>query len=600
MEYQRQQNAANFAQSESANRKALAEKYNASATNYNNQLNSYAGQIGNLGANVSGLSIKDDEKFGDLTSQIANLSSTLSQLNFNESRPEFNSTVNSPYGAVQVEAPSLVNINESLRGSLGDQLREYQSKLSGFQQQRKAEEERINSFASSLLMKTGDAQSRLGGLSIADKNQLDDLRRVLDGIENEKRGFTSTILDEFTPSGFGTVATNVGTARSQLNDLFAQRTAEEGRINDYRTGLETQFDALSGEFGGVTIADLAKINDLQTRIDSQQLGASRFSSKLGFDFNAPLSRLQELEDKLGGIRNQRTQEEARIKAAQEQALYTAQDIQSQLGSANTYDRTLLDSLTNTMNTARNRVGTFSSVLPFSFEDATGRFAQADQTIQSLLQQRQSKLDELTGKAGALSTGVGEIALQNEDQLKKKLAEAQQLQQLFGSYSGNDLQDERDSISGAYNTANTRLQELFDKRNSLETDAQGLLGRVSNQSFYDLANLNDPRAELKALQDQVGLFKASSAQDELASILARLDSEKSRLEKDAANVAARDNTQSNQVNQFLMNGQIPSTMTPDQYLQLLALLGQRDAQGGQNNYYANTPSSFSRNLGVIRV
>lgn len=600
MEYQRQQNAASFAQSESANRQGLAQNYNAAATNYNNQLNSYAGQVGNLGALISGLSIKDDEKFGDLTSQIANLSSTLAQANFNESRPDFMSTVQSPYGAVQVDAPSLINVNEGLRGSLGDQLREYQSKLAGLQQQRKAEEERINSFASSLLTKAGDAQSRLGGVTIADKNQLDDLRRVLDGIENERRGFSSSILDEYTPAGFGTVTSNVSTARSQLNDLFSQRAAEEQRINDYRSGLESQFDALSGEFGGVTIADLAKINDLQTRIDSQQLGASRFSSKLGFDFNAPLSRLQELEDKLGGIRNQRTQEEARIKAAQEQALYTAQDIQSQLGSANTYDRTLLDSLTNTMNTARNRIGTFSSALPFSFDDATGRFTQIDQSIQSLLQQRQSKLDELTGKAGALSTGVGEIALQNEDQLKKKLAEAQQLQQLFGSYSGNDLQDERDSISGAYNAANNRLQELFDKRSSLETDAQGLLGRVSNQSFYDLANLNDPRAELTALQEQVGLYKANSAQDELAGILARLDGEKSRLEKDAANVAARNSTQTNQVNQYLMNGQIPSTMTSDQYLQLLALLGQRDAQGGQNNYYANTPSSFSRNLGVIRV
>lgn len=600
LDYQRQQQSAQYAQTESANRQGIAQNYNAAVTNYNNQLSNYAGQIANLGGTLNGLTIKDDEKFGDISQQIANLSTTLAQNNFNESRPDFMSTVQSPYGAVQVDAPSLTNINEGLRGSLADQLREYQAKLGTLQTQRKAEEDRISSFASSLLTKSGDASSRLGGVTIADKNQLDDLRRTLDSLENERRSFSSSILDEFTPAGFSQFDGGIGTNRSKLNDLFSQRTAEEDRIKQFQQELEGQFDTFNGELGGITIADLNKINDLQTRIDSSQLGASRFSSALGYNFNSPLTRLQELEDKLGGIRNQRTNEEARIKAAQEQALYTAQDLQAQLGSANTYDRTLLDSLKNTLTTARNRIGGFSSSLPFSFDDATGRFGQVETTIQDLLTQRQAKLDELTGKAGALTSGVGEIALQNEDQLKKKLTEAQQLQQLFGSYSGNDLQDERDALGGAYNAAQARLNELYDKRSSLETDAQGLLGKVNAQSFYELANLDDPRGELKALQDQVGLFKANSAQDELASILARLDGEKTRLETDAKNVAERDNAGAPEINDWLMNGQIPSTMTPEQYMQLLTLMGQRDAQTGQNNYYANTPTSFSRNLGVIRV
>lgn len=598
-EAMRQQQAAQYASSESANRQGLAANYNSAVTNYNNQLKDYASQVGGLGGSLSGLSIKDDEKFGDLSKQIANLTQTLGSSNFNTARPDFQSTVMSPYGAVQVDAPSLVNVDENLKNNMLSQLREHQNTLSGLQQQRKAEEDRINSFSANLMSRVNEGVSRLGGLTIADKGQLDELRRAYDAINGEISGFSSSILDEVMPSGFTNVNNALSTGRATLNDLFAQRSAEEQRVASYKTGLEGSYDQFNSALGGLTIADLAGIDALQKQIDASQLDASRFSSPLSPDFSQTLYRIQDLENQLGGLRNQRTQEEARIKAAQDQALYTAQDLQTQLGGANYYDRTLIDGMMNTLNTARNRIGGFTSALDFDFADATGRFSQVEGALQDLLTQRQGKLDEITGKASTLAGQVADTPLQNEQDLKKRLAEAQQLMQLLGNYSGSDLMDEREAANAAFTSSQNRLNELFDKRSNLEQTAQGLLGRVNNQSFYELANLADPRSELTALQEQVGLYGANSAQDELASIMDRLNKEQSRLETDAANVEARNQPVTN-LNDWLLSGQLPATMTPEQYTQMLALLRQRDAATGQNTYSANTPSAFSRNLGIIRV
>ena len=304
IEAQRQQQSAQYATAESAKRQGLAADYNTAVTGYNNQLKDYASQVGNLGGSLSGLTIRDDEKFGDLSKQIANLTQTIGSSSFNTARPDFNSTVMSPYGAVQVDAPSLTNVDDALKNNTLAQLREYQNTLASLQQQRKAEEDRINTFSASLMSGLNDASSRLGGLSIADKGQLDELRRQLDSVNSQMSGFSSSILDEVMPSGFANANSLLSTNRATLNDLLAQRTAEEKRVADYRTGLEGSFDQFNSSLGGLTIKDLAGIDALQKQIDAAQLDASRFSSVLGSDFSQPLYRIQDLENQLGTLRNQ--------------------------------------------------------------------------------------------------------------------------------------------------------------------------------------------------------------------------------------------------------------------------------------------------------
>lgn len=587
-----------FSSGEYENRINQANEYNSAVSGFNDTLRGYSGDIGSLRSNINNLTIREDELFGNYGNQLDNLYSNLSGMSFDESKPNFESVVQSPYGAVQVGAPTLKNVNSNLQNQHLSDIRGLQSSLSGLRQQRTTEEDRINSFANNLTGQISSFGNQLAGLTIADKGQMDNLRSQLGGVNTQLNTFTSNILDEVRPQGFTNVLGNLSGVQSNLDNLYTQRGNEETRIKGFKDSLFDTSNDYAQRLSGLNIANLSGMDALQQDIDSRQQQATRFESPLSFDFNQPLNELQGIEDRLGGLYRDRNTEQSRIQSAQQDALNVAGNLSNSLANADYYSLSNLKNLTNQLNTVNSSMSNFSSPLDFDFSNAQNLLGEAQGGLDDLYSLRSNALTDFQSRADTANTGINDIELHNEAALRERLTQAQGGLTDLSRFSGTDVSP----ITAGFNTAisgvNTRLNELNTKRADLEHQAQLLRDRVLQTSYANQDGISGSRSELDSLKAEVDLYNASQALDEINEAISRLTNEDNRLARDAASVNSRQSSEQEQVlamlaNAGLLTGSNGVNLTPEQYMALLAQGG-----GNEQEIAPSLLSAFSSN--VLRI
>jgi len=585
---------AGFAESAYQDRLRQSENYNRQVSDYNSQLNDYLGQYNNLSNQIGGLTIRDADQFSAFSSQLGDLQRQVTGSSFTTSQPFFESMVQSPYGAVQVGVPSLSQVNTRAQNTISSGLEGLAGQLNSLKQQRSAEEARIRDFRSGLISQLGGVSSSLGNASIANKSLLDSLSSQLDAIDLSRNTFSSSILDQLYPAGFTQVGSQYDLARSALDDLYSRRAAEEQRINAYQTGLQSAHDNFNSLLGGLTIADEAGLNSLKQAIDQRQLEASRFRSELGYDFSTDLGQIQGIEDRLDRLIQDRQSELGRIESAQRNAMTAANTLDEQLGLANIYDLYRLDSIGRAINQGRNEITNFNSLLPYDFSDITGRLDAADQTLASLRGQRDQRLGGYQSELDALLSSIQGSELYEEQNFRDAIAAAQGLQSQVSRFSGSDVLDLGFGIEDALRSANTRLGELGEYRSGIETRAQAALEAARSGSYYDASDFTAHQSALDALMEEMNLYNATQASDELSSLTSFLDKERSRLAQDLVNSSSASAIEQSDVARMLQQMQGGGTpMTAEQYMFLLSQLEEEERNPANDNL-------FSRNLGVIRL
>jgi len=601
-----------IAQATEARYAQQADEYNTAVNNYNNALRGYQGTLSTLGGNIGGMSMASlwddpntaenenmyDKYMGDLN----NMSSSLGSMSFDMARPNFSSTVNSAYGPVGItNIPSLNNVNSNLYNQLYSNASSLTNQLNSLKQQREAETNRINDFRTNMMADLGGYGTTLGQLSIADQAQMNQLERDLTATQARRNAFSSPLMNQLYPQGFADFDNSYGSIMSDLSSLRAQRTAEEQRIKDFESALYGAADTYNASIGNMTIADLAQMNEIQDSIDAKQRSASRFSSALGYDLSQELGSLSEAEIALNKLRQERTNEENRIKNSGADFLNTARAIEQAAEGGNIYSQAALDALSDRLRDTRTDMGNFSSLLGYDFSNAGASLNEAEAALTALGEKRASTIDKFIADIGGASSGIGDIALSDEAAMRDRLSQLNKLNSELSPYSGGRVDQVQAQLDTGVQAVNTRLQELSDYRAQLEQNAQAMLEKVRNASYYASGDLTGDQTDFEAMQAEAELYNAQAAMDEIDAIMGRLNSEKQRLETDAEAVAARTSASQNAILSSLGSGGVPtfadySQVDPMSLQEYLAMLSDEE----EEDTFGLSPSAFSNSLGVIKV
>jgi predicted nucleic acid-binding Zn-ribbon protein len=591
---------ASYAATENQKRKAQADAYNASAKAFSDKLSGTVSQARNLKNSYGGYTIKDYNNFSNAEKEVNSLLGSLSSMNFSDVRPNYESVVQSPYGAVSVDTPSLMSVDYSDRDAAQSELRSLLGQFNNLRNDYRGEEDKIRQSGQKLSSGIAGLKSGLSRASIADLNALNEYQRQLDQYKAEVGSFYSPIADITTidDTYLNQANSEFGGLEASLKDLFSKRTAEEERIKAYEKGILEQADKFNADLGGYTIADEDKINALQKSIDDYQRQAGRFSSLLNFDLTDELGNLQGVEDSLGALTSKREAELKRIKDAQDKYFLTANDIARAARTSSIYDQGYIDDIRENASQLRDEIGRFSSVLPADFARVLSQIDAADSATSSLESRRNAALDRIQSRFDSAIAGAGDIAGYDEAALRDRLYRLGNIDTELSRFAGGRADDIATQIASGVEQIDTRLRDLSTRRSQLEQQAQKLLATVQSASYTTGDQAAAGISEAEKLKSEIDLYNAQQAIDEISSIMERLNAEKSRLANDASAVAARQQAEQDQILRAIQGlggdtGVVGAGMTAQEYLALLQKKKQEDDAAKQ----AAAISAFSSALGV---
>ena len=433
---------------------------------------------------------------------------------------------------------------------------------------------------------------------------MNQLEKQLSDLNLQKQGFSSDIMGQFMPGGFSNFQNQYDTLTAGLQDLRGQRQTELDRIKTFGGTLYTDVDSYFDRLDNLGIADEAGIESLIDDIEDRQRQAGRFSSELGFNFGNQLGELQDVLGDVKDLQSERIAELARLENAKANFLSQAGNVEQAAEGGNMFSYAILDSIDDQIRDLKNEIAGFSSELPFDFSGATGAITDAETALAGLQGERQTALDDILSRVQTAGTGIGDIALSDEDAITGRQTDLQKLQQELAKFSGGRVGNISGEITAGLEQVDARLADLAAKRSEIETAAQQLVEDINNASFYGLDDLTGSQAAFDEQKAQVDLFNAQQALDEIAAAEQRLQSERQRLETDAEAVAARSGQAQQDLLATIGASGVPEfqnfaqidPITLEQYLNLLAQGGDEEELGA----LANLPSAFSQNLGVISV
>jgi len=592
-----------------------ADAYNTAVDTFNTALGGLQTQYNTLSSALSGTGISDlyddpttdaNENIFDVYSpQISDLATALGNLDTDIDKPIFESSVGSEYGPIGItNIPDLNKFSTTDYDTLSSNISSLADTLNQLKADRAAEEQRITDFGQSLNQGLGGMGVTLGQLGIADLASMNQLEKQLSDLNLQKQGFSSDIMGQFMPGGFSNFQNQYDTLTAGLADLKGKRQTELDRISTFGDTLYSDVDSYFDRLDNLGIADEAGIASLIDDIEDRQRQAGRFSSELGFNFGNQLGELGDVLGDVKDLQSERVAELARLENAKANFLSQAGNVEQAAEGGNMFSAAILDSIDDQIRDLKNEIAGFSSELPFDFSGATGAITDAETALAGLQGERQTALDDILSRVQTAGTGIGDIALSDEDAITGRQTDLQKLQQELAKFSGGRVGNISGEITAGLEQVDARLADLAAKRSEIETAAQQLVEDINNASFYALDDLTGSQAAFDEQKAQVDLFNAQQALDEIAAAEQRLQSEKQRLETDAEAVAARSGQAQQDLLATIGASGVPEfqnfaqidPITLEQYLNLLAQGGDEEELGA----LANLPSAFSQNLGVISV
>lgn len=591
---------AEFAAAEAQKRKAQADAYNASVTAFANQLSGYGGQISDWSGKVGGLGLTNDEEFNNYLGGLNTLQNQLYGMNFNTAKPNFDSMVYSPWGSVSVDAPALLDINETmgLKNNYINQLGGLSQKINSLQQQRMSEEQKFSQQAGNIYSQLQGVNSALSNARIGDLAGLNNYKSQIDALQAQKNAFTSPIMGDYNPFAWSQVDPTYQSALDRYNALMAQRQAEIDRVKAYEQSVVDKAGNFRSIYGGLDIANEAGINDLQSAIDNYQRDVGRFTTQLNasdYDLSQEIGDVQSVEDLLAELRAKRLSEQSRVKGAEANFQNLALQLASAARTSDIYNSSRLSDLQAQLAALTGQIDNFSSVLPADFGLAKNQLASAEQQLAQLAAQRGTTIDQLKARMDTATSGLGSIAPYDEAAMNQALTRVMGLQNQFTPFIGADVDPQKLQLQNAVADINNMLTALASKRSGFETEAQTFLNQLQNGSFTSLSMLDPLFEQANDIQTRARQYQAMQSYDELSKIMEKLNAEKSRLQSDEQRVAAQSLLdQQNALSGGTSLNDIMNKMSPEQYAQLMSL-AQKAKEGDQNAL--DQYNAFLRSLGV---
>lgn len=502
-------------------------------------------------------------------------------------------------------------------------LQRLQAELTGYKTAHDTEAQRVKSFQDSITNQLDQYQNAIGGLGIADDKAMGNYGRYLDTLQQQMGRFSSELGVNWDNQN-----AVMGQLRGQLTDLGTKRAAEQKRIDDFRQQFGLDISGLSNDIDTAGINDASKIDALRKRYGTLADQLAGFKSDLNPQLGTLANQLGREQTDLDSLSNKRTQ--ALMKLENEVAQMQAQAKQSErdlvgmdtsVDGANYRDLTALNNLRQQIAQKQQLAGDWRSELAKLQErattmgyDGTDALAKAkasldnlggDKGYSSLLSEitgmqtkRQGELDTINTTLSGLQGKVKDAPIQSETDLKNYLTDLSKQLSGLSAYTGNDITTMSKGYNDAITSVNDKLTQLATKRGEIEKQAQTMLKRMNETSYYNLGNLDGEKKGMDDIKATIELYNAQQAMDELDAMTKRLTGERQRIETDLQKAQAAQQGEANWVNQQNQQTNQPSFGTGPNGLPLteaeyLALIQQRK----QKELYGNT-SSFAAALGLV--
>tara|TARA_R100001440_G_scaffold10654_2_gene19400 strand:+ start:680 stop:2389 length:1710 start_codon:yes stop_codon:yes gene_type:complete len=325
---------------------------------------------------------------------------------------------------------------------------------------------------------------------------------------------------------------DVASSISQLEGLLSQRTAEQGRYQDF----VNQFNTAARQAGNYGVNDVDAINSAMQQFQDYQSGATGFSSPLNVDtsFVAPRSQsamdqlqrtLDERERQLGVVSDTRSQLEDFIGNFGD--AYNAVDFRN-ADQISALERGL-DPITT---------GTIDGIdVDFDFSDLAGQTAGFTDMIGNLRERRGRELDTFGGDVTDFSTSLGGIDAEGDDFSANQVYGARDdflgLQRELGNFgSGDRVNTFREQLFGLDEQYAGLSDALRDRQEGVESNAQAFVDSLMGGQFTDINQLSAEEARLAELRANRGRFDAFQSDDELSRAQQFLGDTRGRLQAEA--------------------------------------------------------------------
>ena len=547
-----------FSTQENALRQQQASAWNDSVSAFNNQLQGFADQGNDFLSQARGLSFADQDAINSLRTDVYNTQDQFNALNWTGgNEPLFQSSQygftlgNNYYGANvgglaspdTLDAPDLAK-----KSGYGTTFSSTLDLLNNLDSQYSQEQQRYQNFQANQRTLADQYNQTFNTLGIANDNAMNTLERNIQNAMSDNSSFSSELDTDFSRSTGLFNDTLAGIA-----DLRSQREAEQQRIGEF----QTQMDTLAGTYGqtldGLDITHADGIMNLNSDIESTLANVRGFSSELSPDLSAQLEALSGLDNRVDNLQLARDLEFQRIADAEQQARNQSLQIADLANASGIYNQANLDSAYERLNQQQSALSDFSSVLDYDFSDENSLLTSTQGILDSLTNQRTNTVDNLFNSATELGQSIQSAQDWDEAALRDLKAQALSGQTSANNFIGGRAGDLQTAYGDTVTSINDRLQALFDTRSTIESDAQAFQGTLDDTPITSLDQLKLLEDQFGGINSQYGQYNAAQAQDEVDAISQLLSGERTRLEADAEAAA-----------QAALAGQVEVTNALDQF------------------------------------
>lgn len=432
---------------------------------------------------------------------------------------------------------------------------QYANQADTYNQAVKDYNDQLSTFSGNI----GNTSNTIGGLGIGDlyddpnttanENQYSSLSNSLSGYNTSLSGlatpdkptFSSVLNSEYGPIGitnipslnnvnsnmYNTLTGQVGDLSSTLNNLNKQRTAEENRVNSFRTGLLGDTSNYNTQLGQLGIADLNQMNSLERDLNALDSRRNAFSSSIldqlypsGFsEYNTTRAGLS---SGLTDLRNQRKTEEDRISAYETGLLGDVDTYRNTLGGLTIADADKITALQDNIADRQRQAGRFSSALGFDFNDELGELSDVSRGVGNLSRERQTELDRVASEQERIlaSARSAEQAAESGNIYSSSGLDAidDRVRDLRADITGFSslLPSDFTSANSPLTDADTALADLRGRR-ATELDAiqAGITGATSglgDLNLYDEDAIRKARSDILNQQGNLAAFTGGRVGD----------------------------------------------------------------------------------------
>lgn len=325
---------------------------------------------------------------------------------------------------------------------------------------------------------------------------------------------------------------DVASSISQLEGLLSQRTAEQGRYQDF----VNQFNTAARQAGNYGVNDVGAINSAMQQFQDYQSGATGFSSPLSVDTSFVAPRSQSAMDQLQRTLNERERQLGVVSDTRSQL----EDFIGNFGDAyNAVDFRNADQI-SALERGLDPIttGTIDGIdVDFDFSDLAGQTAGFTDMIGNLRSRRGRELDTFGGDVTDFSTSLGGIDAEGDDFSANQVYGARDdylgLQRELGDFgSGDRVNAFREQLFGLDEQYAGLSDALRDRQEGVEGNAQAFVDSLMGGQFTDINQLSAEEARLAELRANRGRFDAFQSDDELSRAQQFLGDTRGRLQAEA--------------------------------------------------------------------